>query len=54
MTLKDRISYFVEASQGQDNPETVEDIINRMTPYQLLAEISEALEFAGVTFNKDW
>lgn len=54
MTLMDRIGHFIEAAQGQDDPETGEDIVNRMTPYQLLSEISEALEHAGVTFNKDW
>lgn len=52
MTLLERISYFIEAAHSQEDAENeVEQIINRMTPYQLICELSDALEHAGVTFN---
>ena len=54
MTLLERITHFVEAAQSQDATETAEDIINQMTPYQLLVEISDALEHTGIVFNKDF
>lgn len=54
MTLLDRIEHFIHASQAQGDKTTAEEIINDMTPYQLLAEISDALEQAGVTFNDNW
>lgn len=54
MTLLERIEYFVAAAQSQDDPQFPEDIINNMTPHQLLSEISDALQHAGVVFNKEW
>lgn len=54
MTLLDRIEHFISAAHPEDDLRTAEDHINYMTPYQLLAEISDALEHAGVTFNTEF
>ena len=54
MTLLDRIEHFIHAAQAQGDKTTAEEVINEMTPYQLLVEISEALERAGVACNTDW
>ena len=54
MTLLDRIEHFIHAAQAQGDKTTAEEVSNEMTPYQLLAEISDALEHAGVSFNTDW
>ena len=54
MTLLDRIEHFVHAAYVLQDKTEAEEIINNMTTYQLLTEISEALEHAGVAFNTDW
>ena len=54
MTLLQRIERFKRAAQSQDDDTPVEDIINRMTPYELLSEISEALDMANITLNEDF
>ena len=54
MTLLERIEYFVEAAQSQEDLRTAEEVINEMTPYDLLARLDDAFRAAGITFNKDW
>jgi hypothetical protein len=54
MTLLDRIEYFILASMTQDDPGGPDEVVNLMTPHELLSAISDALEHAGVTFNKDF
>lgn len=54
MTLAERIVYFKAASLPQGDSRDAEELINQMTPYELLAEISDALETAGVDFNLDF
>ena len=54
MTLYERIEHFILASMAQDDPTTVEEIVDSMSPSQLLCEISDALEHAGVVFNTEF
>lgn len=54
MTLLERLSHFRLAATSQEDERSAEDLINEMTPYELLAEISEALAFAGVSFNMEF
>ena len=52
MTLLQRIEHFALAAMAQDDPTPVEEVVNAMTPHQLLSEISDALQRAGVYFDK--
>lgn len=54
MTLYERIAHFTAAGMSQEDPTPVHEVIDRMSPSDLLAEISDALERAGITFNTDF
>ena len=59
VTLLQRIVHFERAAVSQDDERTDEELINQLTPYELLDRISDALEYADavlgrVGFNQDW
>ena len=56
MTLLERIIYFRRAACSQDDERTDEELINAMTPFELLSEISGAIEFSDTPtpFNTKW
>lgn len=54
MTLLERIEYFTRASVNQDDDREDSELINSLSLYDLLTEISSALENAGIDFNTNF
>ena len=54
MTLEERIHQFINASTGQDDDREPSEIVDQMTPSELLSEISDALKHAGISFNLEF
>jgi ABC-type phosphate transport system ATPase subunit len=54
MTLYERVAHFQRAATTQEDERTNEELINTLTPAELLKEISSALEYAPLDFNTKW
>ena len=55
MSLLFRLVHFERAGCSQDDERTDEELINRLTPYELLEKISDALELSGIEITtKAW